>query len=79
MSKFPIKQFQVRTAIRNCWAHCNVIQWDIAKFCVSFQLLESFFKNLHLNATEENRVIGDLHNCKTNGKLIDRKNSAQKF
>ncbi|XP_071129881.1 uncharacterized protein [Mytilus edulis] len=47
MDQFPLAvqedAIKVRTAIRNCWAHCNVIQWDIAKFCVSFQLLESFF------------------------------------
>ncbi|CAC5381062.1 unnamed protein product [Mytilus coruscus] len=58
---------EVRTSIRNCWAHCNVLQWTPARFVASFQLLESFIRNLHLNATEEIRVLGDLHNWKTNG------------
>ncbi|XP_076073849.1 uncharacterized protein LOC143045303 isoform X2 [Mytilus galloprovincialis] len=58
---------EIRTEIRNCWAHCNVLQWTPLRFNDSFQLLEKFIKNLHVNATEENRVLGDLHDWKTNG------------
>ncbi|CAC5369185.1 unnamed protein product [Mytilus coruscus] len=58
---------EVRTSIRNCWAHCNVMQWTPAKFVASFQLLESFIKKMGVNATEENRILGDIHNWKLNG------------
>ncbi|VDH90596.1 Hypothetical predicted protein [Mytilus galloprovincialis] len=58
---------EVRSSIRNCWAHCNVMQWTPGKFVASFQLLESFIKTIGVNATEENRILGDIHNWKTNG------------
>lgn len=61
-------QFQVRSSIRNCWAHCNVMQWTQGKFVASFQLLESFIKTMGVNAPDENKILGDIHNWKTNGK-----------
>lgn len=44
------------------------MQWTPGKFVASFQLLESFIKTIGVNATEENRILGDIHNWKTNGK-----------
>ena len=61
-------QFQVRTSVRNCWAHCNFLQWTPTKFAASFQLLERFIKKMGVNATEENRILGDIHKWKTDGK-----------
>ncbi|XP_052071822.1 uncharacterized protein LOC127710118 [Mytilus californianus] len=58
---------EVRTSVRNCWAHCNFLQWTPTKFVASFQLLERFIKKMGVNATEENRILGDIHNWKTDG------------
>ncbi|CAG2198841.1 unnamed protein product [Mytilus edulis] len=57
----------VRSAIRNPWAHCNFTEWDSMKYNVSLQQIEDFIYLLKLNVAEENQFIGEINKWRTNG------------
>ncbi|XP_071171175.1 uncharacterized protein [Mytilus edulis] len=55
----------VRTNIRNQWAHCDYTKWDAVKYSTSFQLMEKFVRDI--SPIDENQVIGKLNKWKTEG------------
>ncbi|CAC5410674.1 unnamed protein product [Mytilus coruscus] len=57
----------VRSAIRNTWAHCNFTEWDVMKYNLSLQQIEDLIYLLSLNASEESQFVGELNKWRTNG------------
>lgn len=58
---------QVRTTIRNEWAHCNFTVWDDVKYVQSLQLIEHVIYLLNLSAVEKKRMIEELDKWRKNG------------
>ncbi|CAG2222922.1 unnamed protein product [Mytilus edulis] len=58
---------QIRSTIRNPWAHCDFSEWDAVKYADSFQLMGKLVKHLCLSSREENRILGELNRWATNG------------
>ncbi|CAC5410070.1 unnamed protein product [Mytilus coruscus] len=52
---------QIRSNIRNSWAHCDFSEWSSTKYANSFQLMEQLVKHLRLNNREENKILGELN------------------
>lgn len=62
---------QVRSAIRNPWAHCNFTEWDTLKFNLSLQTIEDLIFLLKLNGADESQIIGEINKWRTNGKYTN--------
>lgn len=60
--------FQLRSDVRNPWAHCNFDEWDTIRYQTSFQLMHQLIKCLNLNKTDETNVLSELTKWETNGK-----------
>ncbi|CAG2205892.1 unnamed protein product [Mytilus edulis] len=58
---------QIRSDIRNPWAHCDFTEWTATKYSYSFQLMEKLIRNLSLSNREENRILGELNRWAMNG------------
>ncbi|XP_071149400.1 uncharacterized protein [Mytilus edulis] len=58
---------QMRSDIRNPWAHCDFTEWTATKYSYSFQLMEKLIRNLSLSNREENRILGELNRWAMNG------------
>ncbi|VDI67910.1 Hypothetical predicted protein [Mytilus galloprovincialis] len=71
IDKFPLivqtAANDVRSTIRNEWAHCNFTIWDDVKHVQSLQLIENFIYLLNLNAADEKQIIEELNKWRTNG------------
>lgn len=59
--------FQVRSTIRNPWAHCNFPEWDNGKFSTTFRDMESLIKSLTINASKKKTVLDELTKWETHG------------
>ncbi|XP_071142366.1 uncharacterized protein [Mytilus edulis] len=57
----------VRSNIRNPWAHCNFTEWDAVKYYSSLQQIEDFIYLLNLSAAEESQFIAEVNKWRTNG------------
>ena len=60
-------QFQVRSNVRNSWAHCNFQEWDSIQYQESFQIMFQLVNHLQLNTADETRIMTDLTKWETNG------------
>lgn len=58
---------QVRSNVRNSWAHCNFQEWDSLKYQESFQIMFQLVNHLQLNNADETRILNDLTKWETNG------------
>ncbi|CAG2233483.1 unnamed protein product [Mytilus edulis] len=58
---------QIRSDIRNPWAHCDFTEWTATKYTDSFQLMGQLISNLKLSNREENRILGELNRWAMNG------------
>ncbi|CAG2232118.1 unnamed protein product [Mytilus edulis] len=56
---------QLRTEVRNPWAHCNFDEWNAMKYLSSIQLMKQFIKHLHMPS--EVQVLDDLTHWEVNG------------
>ena len=59
----------VRSKIRNKWAHCDFTTWTEAHYDTCFHLMEVLVKNLGFAPCEEGRILGDLTLWKNHGKF----------
>lgn len=62
--------FQVRSTIRNEWAHCNLTVWDDAKYVQSLQRIEDLIYFLRLDVTDEKETIEELEKWRKNGNAL---------
>ncbi|CAG2204341.1 unnamed protein product [Mytilus edulis] len=71
IDKFPLivqtAANDVRSTLRNEWAHCNFLVWDDVKYVQSLQLIEDLIYILNLNAADEKQMIGELQKWRKNG------------
>ena len=61
----------VRSKIRNEWAHCNFSKWTKLMFNAVIQDLQCLVKNINLSAADEKEVCDDLETWKTKGSNIN--------
>ena len=57
----------VRSKVRNEWAHCEFTAWTEAHYETCFDLMESLVKNLGFLNSEEEKILGDLKLWKNHG------------
>lgn len=62
---------QLRSDVRNPWAHCNFDEWDTIKYQMSFQLMHQLIKCLNLNTQDETKVLADITKWEQNGKHVN--------
>ncbi|CAG2198852.1 unnamed protein product [Mytilus edulis] len=71
IDKFPIMvkaaANDVRSNIRNEWAHCNFTVWDDVNYVQSLQLIKNFIYLLNLNAADEKKIMEELDKWRKNG------------
>ncbi|XP_076084884.1 uncharacterized protein LOC143055605 [Mytilus galloprovincialis] len=71
IDKFPLivqtAANDVRSTIRNEWAHCNFTIWDDVKYVQSLKLIENFIYQLNLNAADQKKIIEELDQWRKNG------------
>lgn len=60
-----VSYLQLRTEVRNPWAHCNFNEWEAMKYLSSIQLMKQFIK--HLQMPSEVHVLDDLTHWEVNG------------
>ncbi|CAG2199184.1 unnamed protein product [Mytilus edulis] len=63
----PVKKvaMQLRSDVRNPWAHCNFNEWDTISYQRSFQVLHQLIKCL--NIPDETAILSELTKWETNG------------
>ncbi|XP_076083203.1 uncharacterized protein LOC143054168 [Mytilus galloprovincialis] len=57
----------VKSNVRNDWAHCNFTVWDDVKYVQSLKLIEDLIYLLRLNAPDEKQMIDELDKWRKNG------------
>ena len=57
----------VRSKIRNEWAHCDFSKWTKPMFNAAIQDLQCLVKNINLSAADEKEVCDDLEDWKNKG------------
>ena len=57
----------VRSKVRNEWAHCDFMAWTEVHYDTCFDLMENLVKNLGFVNSEEERTLGDLKLWKNHG------------
>ena len=50
----------VRSKVRNEWAHCNFAEWTEAHYNNCFHLMETLVTKLAFSAVDETRILGEL-------------------
>ena len=50
----------VRSKVRNEWAHCNFTAWTQAHYDTCFDLMEALVTNLRLAPDDEARILDEL-------------------
>ena len=50
----------VRSKVRNEWAHCNFAEWTEAHYNNCFHLMETLVTKLAFAAGDETRILGEL-------------------
>ena len=66
-SGVAVEAKQVRSDIRNPWAHCNFSEWTVDKFNASFQAMESLVKKINLPGADKKKACDDLYFWKQTG------------
>ena len=61
----------VRSNVRNKWAHCNFADWTEKHYDTCFDLMEALVKNLGVLPIDETRVLGTLKLWRNHGKSIE--------
>ena len=61
--------FQIRSDIRNEWAHCNLSTWNNLKYLGSFHKMNRLVKNMNLAPADEARILAELSKWELNGNL----------
>ncbi|VDI17822.1 Hypothetical predicted protein [Mytilus galloprovincialis] len=61
------QELQIRSDIRNDWAHCDFREWTKGKYTHSFNAMGQLVKDIGLTNREENRILGELNTWATNG------------
>ncbi|CAC5386842.1 unnamed protein product [Mytilus coruscus] len=56
---------QLRTEVRNPWAHCNFNEWETIKYLSSIRLMKQFIKHLHIPS--EVQALDELTHWEVNG------------
>ncbi|XP_078372038.1 uncharacterized protein LOC144655630 [Oculina patagonica] len=57
----------VRSNVRNTWAHCDFAAWTEAFYDNCFDLMEALVANLRFTPADETRILGELRLWKTQG------------
>ena len=58
----------VRSKVRNKWAHCDFTAWTEAQYNTCFDLMEALVTNLRFNTVDETRILDELKLWKGYGK-----------
>ncbi|VDI39467.1 Hypothetical predicted protein [Mytilus galloprovincialis] len=61
--------YDVRTKLRNPWAHCDFTGWDAVKYSNSFQLMRKLVKDLKLSINEEKLIIEEIEKWEKNVRI----------
>ena len=66
----PVKRFaeDVRSKVRNKWAHCDFTDWTEAHYDDCFDLMEALVVNLKVEPSDEVRILGELKLWRNQGK-----------
>ena len=59
----------VRSKVRNEWAHCDFTAWTEAHYDHCFDLMEALVTSVKLTSADETRILGDLRLWRTQGKF----------
>ena len=62
----------VRSSVRNEWGHCNFDNWDITKFGISFQQMETLIRSLGLPSPKDTETVQDLKEWEKRGKVLEQ-------
>ena len=60
----------VRSEVRNKWAHCDFITWTQGHYDTCFDLMEALIKRLSLPPVDEAKALDSLKLWRTQGKVI---------
>ena len=60
----------VRSKVRNEWAHCNFTAWTQAHFDTCFDLMEALVTNLQFPLADEAKILDELKLWRTQGMVI---------
>ena len=60
----------VRSEVRNKWAHCDFIAWTQGHYDTCFDLMEALIKRLSLPSVDEAKALDSLKLWRTQGKVI---------
>ena len=63
----------VRSKVRNVWAHCNFTAWTEAHYDTCFDLMGGLVTNLRVAPADEVKILGELKLWKSQGKSLIRK------
>ena len=61
----------VRSKVRNVWAHCDFTAWTDVHYDTCFDLMEALVKNLRFAPAEEARILDELKLWRTQGTRIE--------
>ena len=59
----------VRSKVRNEWAHCDFAAWTEAHYDYCFDIMEALVTKVRLSPADETRTLGELRLCRTQGKF----------
>ena len=59
----------VRSKVRNEWAHCDFAAWTEAHYDYCFDIMEALVTKVRLLPADETRTLGDLRLWRTQGKF----------
>ena len=60
----------VRSKVRNEWAHCDFAIWTMGQFDTCFDLMEALVTNMGIPPTDEERILGELRLWRTQGTIL---------
>ncbi|KAL9972625.1 hypothetical protein ACROYT_G018965 [Oculina patagonica] len=66
MTVKPIAE-DMRTKVRNEWAHCDFAAWTELNYNDCFDLMKNLVTNLKFTSTDEARILGELELWRTQG------------
>ena len=60
----------VRSKVRNEWAHCNFTAWTEGHYNICFDLMEALVTNLRLKPADEAKILDELKFWRTEGMVV---------
>ena len=61
----------VRSKVRNMWAHCDFMAWTAAHYDTCFDLMEALVRNLKIGPADEKRLLDKFKLWRTQGTVTE--------